>query len=161
VSPPPPETAEQTGRDVAVVPAVSELTAPYWAAAREGRLVVQECQSCRQVWHPPLHRCPHCHCAALGWRPVSGAGTVYTYTVVRHPTHYAFADKIPYVLAIVELAEGPRLVTALEGAEPGEVRVGQPVRAVFREVAEGVTLPYFVRAGANPVPGIGDKHGAT
>lgn len=138
---------------MAIVPGMTELTAPYWDAAREGRLVVQECQSCRQVWHPPLPRCPHCHSdpshgdpshgAGLGWRELSGAGTVYTYTVVRHPTHFAFADKIPYILAIVELAEGPRLVTALTGVEPDEVRGGQPVRAVFREVADGVTLPYF------------------
>jgi hypothetical protein len=76
-------------------------------------------------------------------RQVSGDGTVYTYTVVRHPTHFAFADKLPYVLAIVELAEGPRLVTALTSIEPGEVRVSLPVRAMFREVAGGVTLPYF------------------
>ena len=128
---------------MAVVPGMTELTAPYWEAAREGRLVVQECRSCRRVWHPPLPRCPHCRAADPGWREASGDGTVYTYTVVRHPTHYAFAAQIPYVLAIVELAEGPRLVTAITGAAPDEVRVGQPVRAVFREVADGVTLPYF------------------
>ncbi|HVT67095.1 MAG TPA: Zn-ribbon domain-containing OB-fold protein [Trebonia sp.] len=143
---------------MAVVPGMTELTAPYWEAAREGRLVVQECRSCHQIWHPPLPRCPHCHSAphhgdpshgdpshgtGLGWRELSGAGTVYTYTVVRHPTHFAFAGKIPYILAIVELAEGPRLVTALTGVEPDEVRGGQPVRVVFREVADGVTLPYF------------------
>jgi len=128
---------------MAVVPGMTELTAPYWDAARAGRLVVQECGSCHQVWHPPLPRCPHCHSADLGWRAVSGDGTVYTYTVVRHPTHFAFADKIPYVLAIVELAEGPRLVTALTGIALGEVQVGQPVHVVFREVADGVTLPYF------------------
>ena len=130
---------------MAVIPAVTEQTAPYWDAAREGRLVVQECQACRQVWHPPLPRCPHCHHAGLGWREVSGDGTVYSYTVVRHPTHYAFARQIPYVLAIVELAEGPRLVTAITGVPPETVRAGLPVRVVFREVADGVTLPYFER----------------
>lgn len=135
---------------MAIVPGMTELTAPYWDAAREQRLVVQECLLCRQVWHPPLHRCPHCHAADLGWRPVSGDGTVYTYTVVRHPTHFAFADEVPYILAIVELAEGPRLVTAITGAEPGQVRQGQPVRAVFREISDTVTLPYFEPA---PVPG--------
>jgi uncharacterized OB-fold protein len=130
---------------------MTELTAPYWEAAREGRLVVQECQSCRQVWHPPLPRCPHCHAAGPGWRQVSGEGTVYTYTIVRHPTHYAFAGQVPYVLAIVELAEGPRLVTAITGVPPEEVRAGQPVRVVFREVAGGVTLPYFEpAAGREP-----------
>jgi uncharacterized OB-fold protein len=128
---------------MAVVPGMTELTAPYWEAAREKRLVVQECQSCRQLWHPPLPRCPHCHAAGPGWRQVSGDGTVYTYTVVRHPTHYAFAGQVPYILAIVELAEGPRLVTAITGAAPEEIRGGQPVRVVFREVADGVTLPYF------------------
>lgn len=128
---------------MAVIPGKTELTAPYWAAASEGRLVVQECQSCHQVWHPPLPRCPHCHSADLGWREATGAGTVYTYTVVRHPTHFAFADKIPYVLALVELAEGPRLVTAITDCPPDEVRVGLPVRVVFREVSDGVTLPYF------------------
>jgi uncharacterized protein len=128
---------------MAVIPGRTELTAPYWAAAREGRLVVQECQSCQQVWHPPLPSCPHCHSGDLGWRETAGAGTVYSYTIVRHPTHFAFADKIPYVLALVELAEGPRLVTAITGCAPDEVSVGLPVRAVFREVSEDVTLPYF------------------
>jgi uncharacterized OB-fold protein len=126
-----------------VVPGMTELTAPYWEAAGEGRLVVQECRSCRQVWHPPLPRCPHCHAAGPGWRQVPGDGTVYTYTIVRHPTHYAFAGKVPYVLAIVELTEGPRLVTAITGARPAEVRVGLLVSVVFREMAPGIALPYF------------------
>ena len=128
---------------MAVIPAVTERTAPYWEAARDGRLAVQECQWSRQVWHPPLPRCPHCHADTVGWRDVSGEGTVYSYTVVRHPTHFAFADKIPYILAIVALAEGPRLVTALTGIESDEARVGMPVRVVFRPVTETVTLPYF------------------
>lgn len=128
---------------MAIVPGMTELTAPYWDAASDGRLVVQECQACHQVWHPPLSRCPHCHAPDPGWRAMSGDGTVYTYTIVRHPTHFAFADKIPYVLAIIELAEGPRLVTAITGAAPDAVRVGLPVHAVFREIAEGISLPYF------------------
>jgi uncharacterized protein len=128
---------------MAIVPGKTDLTAPYWDATSEGRLVVQECLDCRQLWHPPLPVCPNCHGSDRGWRPVSGKGTVYTYTIVRHPTHFAFADKIPYVIALVELAEGPRLITGITGCAPEEVRVGMPVRAVFREVAEGVTLPYF------------------
>ena len=60
-------------------------------------------------------------------REVSGDGTVYSYTVVRHPTHFAFADKIPYVLAMIQLAEGPRLVSALTGTDPDQVRVGMAV----------------------------------
>jgi uncharacterized OB-fold protein len=122
---------------------MTELTAPYWEAARDKRLVVQECRSCGQVWHPPLPRCPHCHAADPGWRQVPGDGTVYTYTIVRHATHFAFAGEIPYVLAIVELAEGPRLVTTIAGIATEDVRVGLPVRVAFREVAKGVALPCF------------------
>lgn len=135
---------------MAVVPGMTELTSPYWDAAREGRLVVQECLRCHRLRHPPLPACPDCssHGSMLGWREVSGTGTVYTYTVVRHPTHFAFADKIPYAIALVELTEGPRLVTGIIGCPPEQVRVGMPVRAVFREVAEGVTLPYFEPAAS-------------
>jgi uncharacterized OB-fold protein len=132
---------------MAVVPGMTELTRPYWDAAREGRLVVQECLECHQLRHPPLPACPDCDSSrdgsTLGWREMSGTGTVYSYTVVRHPTHFAFADTVPYVIALVELTEGPRLVTGITGCQPEEVRVGMPVRAVFREVAEGVTLSYF------------------
>ncbi len=132
-----------------VVPGMTELTGPYWEAAREKRLVVQECQSCRQLWHPPLPRCPHCHAADPGWRQVSGDGTIYTYTVVRHPTHSALADS----------PVRPRHRRAGRGTAPGHrdhrrragrVRAGTPVRVRFPYVADGVTLPYFepaVRAG--------------
>ena len=128
---------------MAIIPAVTDLTKPYWDNARAGRLVTQRCRSCGRIWHPPLPACPHCHSTDIGWREVRGDGTVYTYTVVRHPTHAALADHIPYVVAIVELAEGPRLVTGITGCAPGDVRVGMAVRACFREVADGVTLPYF------------------
>jgi uncharacterized protein len=140
---------------MAILPAMTELTAPYWSAAREGRLVVQECEQCHRLWHPPLPACPDCHHrhgSDLRWRDVSGAGAVYSYTVVTHPTHVAFAGQVPYVVAIVELAEGPWLVTGITGCAPDEVRVGMPVHAVFREVADGVTLPYFEVAHPHPTP---------
>jgi uncharacterized OB-fold protein len=128
---------------MAIIPGRTELTSPYWEAAGDGRLVAQQCLSCGRCWHPPLPACPHCHGTDLGWRELSGAGTVYTYTVVRHATHAALAGQVPYVVAIVELAEGPRLVTRITGCAPGEVRAGMPVRVCFRPVADGVTLAYF------------------
>jgi len=128
---------------MAIIPGVTDLTRPYWENARAGRLVTQRCRNCGRIWHPPLPACPHCHGTDIGWHEVSGAGTVYTYTVVRHATHAALADRVPYVIAIVELAEGPRLVTGIAGCAPEDVRVGMTVRACFREVADGVALPYF------------------
>ena len=128
---------------MAIVPAATDLTRPYWENARNHRLVTQRCNNCANGWHPPLPACPRCHGRDLGWREVSGAGTVYTYTVVRHPTHFAFADTIPYAIALVELAEGPWLITGITGCPPDGVRAGMPVRVVFREVTDGVMLPYF------------------
>lgn len=132
---------------MAIIPGMTDLTRPYWEAAREGRLVVQECAGCGAVQHPPLPSCPNCrrarHGSVLRWREVSGVGTVYSRTVVRHATHAAFAGQIPYVVALVELAEGPRLVTGITGCAPQEVRVGMPVRVAFRRVTDEVTLPYF------------------
>jgi hypothetical protein len=126
-----------------IIPAAGELTRPYWEEARRGRLVVQHCPGCDRIWHPPLPRCPHCHRAEPAWRPVSGEGTVYSFTVVRHATHVALASQVPYVIAIVELAEGPRVVAGIRGTPPDSMRVGMPVRAVFENVTEQVTLPQF------------------
>jgi uncharacterized protein len=126
-----------------IIPAVTDLTRPYWEAARDGRLVIQRCQRCAASWHPPLPACPHCHGTELGWREVCGLGTVYTYTVVRHATHAALADRIPYVIALVELAEGPRIVTGIVGCDPGDVRAGMAVRVRFDDVTDEVALPYF------------------
>ena len=88
---------------MAIIPAFTDLTRPYWENAREGRLVTQRCRACASIWHPPLPACPHCQSTDIGWDEVSGTGTVYTYTVVRHATHAALAGHIPYVIAIVEL----------------------------------------------------------
>jgi uncharacterized OB-fold protein len=122
---------------------MTDLTRPYWAAAREGRLVLQHCPGCDRAWHPPLPRCPHCHRASPDWTDAAGTGTVYTYTVVRHPTHRALAGRVPYVVAIVELDEGPRLVTGITGCDVDRVRAGMRVRARFTDVTDEVTLPYF------------------
>ena len=128
---------------MAIIPAMTDLTRPYWAAARAGRLVLQHCADCDQMWHPPLPRCPHCHRASLDWTDAAGTGTVYTYTVVTHPTHAALAGRVPYVVAIVELDEGPRLVTGITGCDVDQVRAGMAVRVRFTAVTDEVTLPYF------------------
>jgi len=139
---------------VTIVPGMTDLTRPYWAAARAGRLVLQHCAACDRVWHPPLPRCPRCHGAALDWKQAAGTGTVYTYTVVRHATHVALADRVPYVVAIVELAEGPRIVTGIAGCDVDRVRAGMAVRVRFTPVSGDVTLPYFEPVyPASPAPG--------
>jgi uncharacterized OB-fold protein len=85
--------------------------------------------------------CPQCHSNEIDWLAAAGGGTVYTYTIVQHPTHPALADKVPYIVAVVELDEGPRIVTNIENCAVEDVRGGMRVSIFFEDVAEGFRLP--------------------
>jgi uncharacterized OB-fold protein len=127
------------------IPPANPVSAPYWDAARHHGFVIQRCRSCdRHAFHPRT-TCPHCGARDLAWEPVSGRATVYTFTVARRPTHPAFADRIPYVIAIVELAEGPRLTTNIVGCSPDAVHIGMVVEVDFDDLEdeEATTLPVF------------------
>lgn len=126
-----------------IVPKPDALTQPYWDGVRQRELRIQKCLACGQVWHPPLHRCPHCHSADVEWVAASGRATLYSYTVVHHPAHVAVADKVPYLVALATLAEGPRVVSNLLNCARGDVRIGMPLRLTFQEIASSVWLPQF------------------
>lgn len=98
--------------------------------------VVQElrlprCQDCAAFHFYPRSRCPECGSARLEWQPVSGDGTVYSYTVVHRAPAPEFAGEVPYVVAVVALAEGPHLMSRIVGIAPEAVRIGMAVRARF------------------------------
>jgi uncharacterized protein len=131
-----------------LVPGMSPLTEPYWEGARQHQLRIQRCLGCGHVWHPPLPRCPECHAAEVEWTPASGRGRVYTYTVVYHPTHAAMADKVPYIAALIQLDEGPRVLTNLRNCAEEDVRIGMPVSLIFEELTSSITLPQFEPAGS-------------
>jgi uncharacterized OB-fold protein len=124
-----------------ILPVSTALTEPYWDGAREHKLLYQQCRVCGANWHPPMPICPVCHSSTIDWLPAAGGGSIYTYTIVRHPTHPAFADRVPYAVAVVELDEGPHVVTNVINCAPETVRGGMRVRIVFEDVADGVTLP--------------------
>ncbi|NNF68490.1 MAG: Zn-ribbon domain-containing OB-fold protein [Acidimicrobiia bacterium] len=95
-----------------------------------GVLHIQRCQDCGQLRHPPRWYCPHCHSKQYELAPVSGEGTIYS-TVINHYTvDLGWADEVPYTSAVVELAEGPRVIGHLRGVEPGGARLGSAVRVV-------------------------------
>jgi hypothetical protein len=126
------------------IPPTSELTEPYWDSARRGELAVQHCASCGARPFPPRARCPSCGAPELEWAPVSGRGTVYSYTVVRRAPHPVFAAQLPLVVAIVELEEGPRMVTNLVGCDPADLEVGMAVEARFEPIDDtDMLLPVF------------------
>jgi uncharacterized protein len=126
-------------------PYPTPVSAPFWDAARAGRLVIQRCERCGARQHYPRVICSACWSERLGWERASGRGTVWTLTVAHRPGHPAWAADAPYAIAIVELDEGPRLLANIVGCAPGEVRVGQRVRVVF-EPRDGYTAVQFTPA---------------
>jgi uncharacterized protein len=125
------------------LPQPTPLTQPFWDAAKEHRLSLQHCEACSQYIYYPRAVCPHCGGADLEWKEVSGRGVVYSYTVARRPTARAFEPDVPYVIAIVEVAEGPHLTTNIVDCSPDDVRVGMAVEVMFDDVTDDVTLVKF------------------
>ena len=126
-----------------IVPKADALTQPYWDGVRERELRIQKCRGCGHAWHPPLHRCPQCHSTDVDWVAASGRATLYSYTVVHHAAHVAVAERVPYLVALCTLEEGPRVVCNLLNCPRGDVRIGMPLQLTFEEIAPGVLLPQF------------------
>jgi uncharacterized OB-fold protein len=130
------------------LPVPTPETRPFWEAARRHELQIQACRACGTYLFFPRALCPRCFAADLEWRRVSGRGTLHTFTIVERGQR-GFPLATPYVLAVVELAEGPRMMTNLVGIEPdpAKIRIGMPVEVVFDDVTPEVTLPRFRPAG--------------
>ena len=123
-------------------PAADADSEPFWSAARDGRLILQRCGMCESYIHYPRFLCPTCHARELEWVDAAGTGVIYSYTVSRRPPSPAFADAVPYVVALVELTEGPRLMTNIVDA-PEDVWIGAPVEVIFETIDDACTLPVF------------------
>jgi uncharacterized OB-fold protein len=134
-------------------PAADALTAPFWEAAREGRLVVQRCGACGTWQHPPATRCHRCgESERLAWTPAGGDATVVSWTRVEQGLVAGFEQVVPYLVVVVELAEqqGLYLLTDVPGAHPWAIRgprVGEPVRVTFQAIDDTLSLPQFRPVG--------------
>ena len=126
------------------IPPTSALTQPYWDAAGRGEMAVQRCEQCEHRPFPPRATCPNCGGSSLSWSPVSGRANVYSYTVAHRPPHPVFAAQLPLVVAIVELEEGPRMVTNIVGCDPADVEVGMAVEFTSEPIDDtDMVLPVF------------------
>jgi len=125
------------------LPRVDEESRGYWEALQRHELVFQRCGSCRTDRFPPRAVCPVCLSSAVEWMRASGRATVYSFTVTHQNQAPGWREELPYVLAVVELAEGPRLMTNLVDVAPDEVRIGMAVEIVFDDVTPEITLPKF------------------
>lgn len=125
------------------LPAPTDLTRPFWDGLAGGELRLQRCAGCGHLRNPIATVCPRCLSADYAWVALSGHGTVFSTIVFHQVYHEAFAAEVPYNVSVVELDEGPHLLSNVVGKPPGEVRVGDRVRVVFPEVAPGVTIHRF------------------
>lgn len=123
-------------------PRPTPVSAPFWDALAEDRLVLQRCGRCSAWAHYPRLRCPRCLSQEMGWQEVPAQGTVYAMTVARVPTAAPFAGQVPQAIAVVELANGVRITTTIIGAED-LLPVGTPVKGVYEHGPDGVTLLRF------------------
>lgn len=124
------------------LPRVTEVTRPYWDAARRERLLLQRCTACGTHIHYPRPWCPACWSTSLEWVESPGRGTVVTFTVVHQPPFESYGD-VPYVLAVVRLAEGPQMMANIVEIDPAAVHVDMAVRVCFEVRADGFRVPQF------------------
>mgnify|MGYP003575054132 CR=1 FL=1 len=121
----------------------------YWDGARENRLMIRKCKSCGTTHFLPRYLCPSCWSTELEWVAASGRGIVHSYTVIRRAPLPEFADRVPYLVALIDLEEGPRMMANILGADALDTRVGDQVEVCFEERGEGAKVPQFSRrAGA-------------
>ncbi|WP_407688933.1 Zn-ribbon domain-containing OB-fold protein [Mycobacterium sp. HUMS_1102779] len=128
-----------------LAPAISKDTEFFWNGLREHKLLIQRCGGCGALRHPPRPMCPACR--SLDWEAVeaSGRGTVYSY-VMPHEPKFPFLD-YPYIVVLVELAEGVRLVSNLCDIDPADVRVGMDVEVFYQAFDDGLVLHQFRPVG--------------
>jgi uncharacterized OB-fold protein len=116
--------------------------AAYWDGARRGKLLLPHCPACSTSSWPPRKCCPACG-SPLAWVEACGRGIVHTHTVVRQNADPWFAERVPYVVAMIELEEGPRIMSHVVGCDVDTVRVGMPVGVIFVDVGTDIRLPMF------------------
>jgi uncharacterized OB-fold protein len=125
-----------------LAPSMTADTQFFWDGAKDGHLLIQQCRACALLRHPPRPMCPQCH--SLEWDTIesSGRGTVYSYVMPQHPPLPFFDDR--YIVDLVELEEGVRLVSNLVGIDADDASIGMPVRVRFDAFDDDVVLPVFV-----------------
>ena len=124
-----------------LAPSLTEDTEFFWNGIRERRLLIQRCTNCGKLRHPPRPMCPQCQ--SLEWDTIesSGRGTVFSCVIPHHPPLPWFPE--PFVVALVELEEGTRIVTNVVGIDPSDVTVGMPVVVRYEQFDDGLVLPLF------------------
>jgi uncharacterized OB-fold protein len=128
------------------IPAVTPEMKPFFDAAKRHQLVVQRCAQCGTYRFPAREICSNCLSRAAEWVAVSGEGEVFSYNVMHQVYHPGFADEVPYAVVVIKLKEGAKMTSNLVGVKPHDIKIGMPVKVVFEDITDEVTLPKFASA---------------
>ena len=123
------------------LPRPTVVSEPFWKGCRDGELRLQQCTACQRYIFYPAYMCPHCGAGSLAWKTTSGLGRVYSCTVVERQ---AGANDQPIVVALIQLDEGPIMMSNVRAAEPYSIAIGDRVSVAFERASDEITLPVFV-----------------
>ena len=128
------------------IPRQGQHNKPFWAGARDGKLILPHCTECNKVhWYPRLI-CPFCHSDKLDWIEASGEGTIYTYAVQHRLAAGNWVKELPFVTAFIDLKEGDRMQTVLRGVDPlkpEEIKIGMKVKVEFEQANDDTFIPFW------------------
>ncbi len=126
-----------------LVPTPDADSKPFWDGCRDHQLKFQKCSDCGEVRWPPSIICPRCHSRDTQWIEASGRGAIHTFAVYHQAFHPAFKDKLPYVVAVVRLDEGPMMLTNVVGCPPESLECEMAVQVAWDDVSDECSLPKF------------------
>ena len=126
-----------------LVPTPDADSLPFWEACRDHRLTFQKCSDCGDVRWPPAFLCHECHSRDAEWIESGGRAKIYSYVVYHQAFHPSFKGRLPYVVAVVELDEGPMMLTNIVGCAPDSLSCDMPVQLVWDDVSDDFCLPQF------------------
>jgi uncharacterized protein len=125
------------------IPVPSAEAQPYWDGLRDRKLLMPRCDACGKYWFPPSLLCSHCNATKWTWASTSGRGRIFSYVVYHRVYHPGFADEVPYAVSVIELDEGPRMISNVIGIAPDKLACDMRVEVVYQPITETITLPKF------------------
>jgi uncharacterized OB-fold protein len=132
--------ADHSGK---IMPVATPETAPYWEGCRSGELRIQRCSHCGQHQFYPRILCSNCMAEDLQWVIASGEGEVVSFSIVRRAVSQAYREDVPYTVALIQLAEGPTMMSNVVHCDPEKVAVGMAVTVLFEDWTDEVSMPKF------------------
>jgi uncharacterized OB-fold protein len=124
-------------------PTINAVNRPFWDGCRSGQLLVQCCTHCERLRYPAAAVCPSCLSRDAEWQPMSGRGKVFSFVVFHRAYHPAWEGKVPYNVSLIELDEGPIMLSNVIGVDNAKLEVGLPVQATFEAIDGDLSIPVF------------------